>query len=178
MKITILSDDIFLINGIKNINRGAKYAFMNNIDGYITNPSDKKKIVLVDDRIKNINILRLKNRVRDNDILIRICFNKEKDFNFIENSISVKKNLHDFNTSLIKMINLVERNTLIRKSKGKYLTPREAQVLSLYLNGRDTKWICAYLSLNEKTISNYKSKITKKYGCNNFLNFCRMFISV
>lgn len=178
MKIAILSDDIFLINGIKNINRGVKYAFMKNVESYMNNFSDKKKIVLVDDRIKNINILKLKNRTRDNDILIRVCFNKEKDFNFIENSITVKKTLNDFNTTLIKMINLVERNTLISKSKGKYLTPREAQVLSLYLNGRDTKWICNYLSLNEKTISNYKSKITKKYGCSNFLNFCRIFISV
>lgn len=91
MKIAILSDDIFLINGIKNINRGVKYAFMNNVESYMNNFSDKKKIVLVDDRIKNINILKLKNRTRDNDILIRVCFNKEKDFNFIENSITVKK---------------------------------------------------------------------------------------
>lgn len=178
MKVVILSDDIFLINGVKNINRGVKYAPRNDIESYVTNFSNKEKLVLVDDRIKNINILKLKHRTRNNDILVRICINEEKDLNFIESSITAKKDLTDFNATLIKMVDLVGTNNLIRKGKNKYLTPREAQVLSLYLSGRDTKWICIYLSLNEKTISNYKSKLTKKYGCSNFLDFCRRFISV
>lgn len=57
--------------------------------------------------------------------------------------------------------------TILRIDNGKYLTPREVDVLNSLTKGRINKEIADDLKLKETTIKNYLENIYKKFGVNN-----------
>lgn len=178
MKSLILSNDKFLIKGLMTTMTNIKYSAINNIRDYITDFSDVQKIVFIDDRVKNINLLWIRNAYRVNDIIIRINFSKKSNhINFYHHSINPNLPLKDFEHSFKKFIYQVQSNEITIENPKEHLTPRQAEVLSALLSGMNIRAICSYFSTNGKNIANYKSILVKKYRCRNFLNFYKNLIA-
>lgn len=159
---------------VNNINFSAFY----NIRDYITDFSNEQKIVFVDDRVKNSDLLAIRNAYRGNDLLVRICFSEEpRAVDFYQHSINANLSFGDFEASLKTFIYQVERNEIKIESNTEHLSPKQAEVLSLLLSGMSAGGICSYFSMSVKNIGNYKSILTRKYGCRNFLTFYKCFIA-
>lgn len=176
MKNVIISNDDFLIKSLSLISDNVKYNAINNVRHYVTDFTASRKIVFVDDRVKNISLLSIRNSYRKNDILIRVNFiQDEKKFSFFEHSIKAGLPLEDFIESTLKVFALIKSSKNILEKKP-YLTPMQAEVLSMFLSGMSIASICSYFIMSEKNICNYKTILTRKYGCRNFRDFYKSFI--
>lgn len=173
----IISNDNFLIKGLKLINDNVDYNPINNIRHYITDFSDCRKVVFIDDRVKNINLLSIRNLYRKNDAIVRINFlQDEKIINFFDYSIKADLPLNEFIESILNTFISMENSKESIENK-KHLTPMQAKVLSLLLSGMSIGGVCSYFKMSRGNISNYKNILTRKYGCRNFGNFYKSFIS-
>lgn len=176
MENVIISNDNFLIKSLKLVNDNVRYNTMNSIRYYITDFSKSRKIIFIDDRIKNVNLLSVRNTYRKNDAIVRLGFLKdEKVINFFDHSIKANIPLENFIDSVSNAFISIGNSKSIMENK-KYLTPMEAEVLSMFLSRMSVAGICSYFSMSEKNISNYKTTLTRKYECRNFKDFYKSFI--
>lgn len=176
MKNVIISNDDFLIKSLRLISDNVRYNAINNIRHYVTDFSNSRKIVFIDDRLKNIKILKIRNLYRKNDVLVRVNFiQDETQISCFDHSIKADLPLEDFIKSTLKILTSIKNSKGIIENKT-YLTPMQAEVLSMFLSGMSIASICSYFIMSEKNICNYKTILTRKYGCRNFIDFYKSFI--
>ena len=171
MKHLVLTDDILLFQAFTHICDNPTWIKSNEIGFYLRCMSFDEMIVFVDDRIANVNVLAISTYFRSKDKLIRISFSERAITNvpFMHTIIS-RQLLSNFFSS-VKNIDVFTNDKL--ETPSDYLTYREAQVISLIMEGKSIYSISSILQINPKTTYRFRSNIITKFGCKNYIDFCK-----
>ncbi|KTS70321.1 hypothetical protein [Pantoea stewartii] len=166
MEILLISDDIFLNAALNDTFKMMNTINSNQLLPYFYNKGPKK-VVIVDDRLKELEILKYRSSYRVNDYLIKIDFGISKEFRHVyhyDAFVNAKESKNIFMNKIKRYVFIASIQEFSSFPRTHMLNENELKTLKLLINKKTINEITLETNFSKGSVYRYIERIVSKYG--------------